>query len=43
MGELVKRIVIFIAEKGSKINPSDFLTQDTTQTFIEIARELIKP
>lgn len=43
MGELIKRIAIFVGEKGSKIDPADFMTQDTVHAFLEIAKELVKP
>ncbi|WP_269082459.1 hypothetical protein [Aneurinibacillus tyrosinisolvens] len=43
MGEMIKRVIIYVGNKASKMDATDYITQDTVRTFIEIAKEIVKP
>jgi hypothetical protein len=40
---MMLQLVAKLASKVLKINPQDFLTQDTVRFLIDVAKEAIKP
>lgn len=42
MGKLLQWL-LRASEKAQKVDPTDFMTQDTINALIELAKEVIKP